>query len=216
MEVAAGSSVTLNVLDNDTDPDGDALLLDPIGADVGIAHVGSDRPGDVHGAERHDRQRDRRALHGPRQLRRHGRGHGDGQGAVEGFEQRAGGGERLAGDGRRSSDHVQRADQRLRSGQRPVVDRRVCWRPATTPSSPWRRRRCRPTGSSSSRRRSPASTCSSIASTDGSEEDRAIIRVDVSAEQENRPPTAIRDDVTIARGGDEDGVRVDQRHRSRR
>ena len=36
--------------------------------------------------------------------------------------------------------------------------------------------------------------------TDGSEEDRAIIRVDVAPEQENRPPTAIRDDVTIARG----------------
>lgn len=36
---------------------------------------------------------------------------------------------------------------------------------------------------------------------DGSERDTALIRIDVSAVEENRPPVAVRDDVTIARGG---------------
>lgn len=36
---------------------------------------------------------------------------------------------------------------------------------------------------------------------DGSERDTALIRIDVSAVDENRPPIAVRDDITIPRGG---------------
>ena len=128
------------------------------------------------------------------------------------------------GAGRDPPRHVeQRAQRGERHGGRPwsaSPSRSTCWSttpiPTTTRSrSPasrsWcrrtatrtrsRRSRSATTASSSSCRPSPATTCSSTPIIDGSERDAAYIRVRVEPEGPNRPPIAVRDDITIGRGG---------------
>ena len=77
-----GRPTTFDVLGNDVDPDGDALVLDSIalkdprsaGRPARARPVGSGR---VHARPEHDVGAHRADVHGQRRLRRHRRGHGD-------------------------------------------------------------------------------------------------------------------------------------------
>jgi len=200
VEVAAGSSVTLNVLDNDTDPDGDALLLDDINAEVGT--LTSDPSGRVTFTAPNDTVVSELDL--AYTVRDSFGATGEGVVTVS---------VRLKGS---NNEPLAENDSRVT-----VVGRPITFNVLTNDSDPdndplsiaglletrndtefaLAETSLSPDGEFFFTPSKPGVYVFVYTATDGSEEDRAIIRVDVSGEQENRPPTAIRDDVTIARGG---------------
>ena len=202
-EVRGGASAAFNVLNNDSDPDGDTFVLSDV--QVPSGRVIFDPSGEIKFTPEPGSQAGTIELQyqivdsfGATAER-----HRSGGDPTRHVEQRARRRQRLGGHRRRQAGHPQRAGERHRPRQRPadrgrpsparVVEREP--ERARRDHAHRRRRVLLP------RRPSPATTCSCYAIIDGSERDAAYIRVRVDEPTENRPPTAIRDDVTIGRGG---------------
>ena len=118
-----GRPTTFDVLANDVDPDGDALVLDSIAPAEEYAGAGvlvpdpsgqvvfTPDPNTTTGAHRAD-------VHGQRRLRRHRRRHGDRRRAPRGRQQRA-----------------RRPQRRRRHRRRQAGPARTCWRTTPTPTT---------------------------------------------------------------------------------
>ena len=165
-EVRGGASAAFNVLNNDTDPDGDTFVLSDV--EVPSGRVIFDPSGEINFTPepgepgRHDRA----PVPDRRRVRRDGQRHRPRGHPSRHVEQRAASGQRLGVDRRRHAGHAQRAEERRRPRQRPA-DRRRAPPARVVDRQPERTRRdlaAPTTASSSSCRPSPATTCSSTRS----------------------------------------------------
>ena len=123
-----GRPTTFDVLANDVDPDGDALVLEQhrprrAGDQRRRARARPVRPGRVHARPQQHVRAHRADVHRQRRLRRHRRGHGDRVGAPAGRQQRARRPQRRRRHRGRQAGAAQRAGQRHRPRQRPAVHR---------------------------------------------------------------------------------------------